>query len=414
MPDVWKKEWYLRVRDVVDTYKPDYVYSDYGNVPFRRDVGWKFLADFYNDNMAHHGGNLEAVYTGKGDNERVYTRDYENSKANDISPEPWQMDKCVGAFFYHRDMTILSVTDVLTMLIDVVSKNGNLLLDIPLKPDGTLNADEEKLLADLAGWMSVNSESIFGSRPFKVYGEGDPETGNRSRRRRQAYSAKDIRFTVKGDSLYVHTLGLPVNEVKVVAIRDASPYFRGKVQDVQLLGYPGKLDWTQGKEALVIKVPATKASDFTAVFKITGLRGLVWDGLIYPGPDGSINLGIAPAERHGANYDVIPSDRIVHTANWNAPDGYIAWKVHVPSPGTYDLMVRSSAAGGDSEVAIEVGNQTVVGTFPGTADWDDYQIAVIGSVEIKEAGAQTIKFRANDPKTWKPMNLVSVTLKRTN
>lgn len=168
MPDVWKKEWYLRVRDVVDTYKPDYVYSDYGNVPFRRDVGWKFLADFYNDNMAHHGGNLEAVYTGKGDNERVYTRDYENSKANDISPEPWQMDKCVGAFFYHRDMTILSVTDVLTMLIDVVSKNGNLLLDIPLKPDGTLNADEEKLLADLAGWMSVNSESIFGSRPFKV------------------------------------------------------------------------------------------------------------------------------------------------------------------------------------------------------------------------------------------------------
>ena len=82
--------------------------------------------------------------------------------------------------------------------------------------------------------------------------------------------------------------------------------------------------------------------------------------------------------------------------------------------GTVVALKPSVVFGTESNSKIEVGNQTVVGKFPGTADWDDYQNAVIGSVRMKETGAQTIKFRANAPKTWKPMNLVSMTLKRTN
>jgi len=412
MPDTWKKEWYLRVRDVVDTYKPDYVYSDYGNVPFRRDVGWKFLADYYNDNMTQHGGKLEAVYTGKGDNERVYVRDFENSKANDISPEPWQMDKCIGAFFYQRDMNIMPATDVLTLLVDVVSKNGNLLLDIPLKPDGTLNPDEEKLLADLARWMSVNSEAVFGSRPFKTYGENSEKKSDENNER-QKYSSNDLRFTVKGDTLYVFTMGLPSNEVIIKSLRKKSPYIKGIIQNVDLLGYPGKLKWEQGKNNMVVRLPKMKTTDLTAVLRITGLKDLKWDGLTYPGSDGSINLGINPAERHGANYDVVPSGNIVHTANWNSPDGYISWKVNVPRPGNYEIIMNSSAGSGSSDVAIEVGVETVTGNFPSTGDWEKFESKTIGKVKIKKAGSTVVKFRANDPKTWKTLNLVSLTLKPT-
>ena len=411
MPDSWKKEWYLRVRDLVDTYQPDYLYSDYGNVPFRRDVGWKLLADFYNGSIAAHAGHLEAVYTGKGDNERVYTRDFENSRANDISPEPWQMDKCVGDFFYRRDMKIMPVTDVLALLIDVVSKNGNLLLDIPLKPDGALNADEEKLLDDMAGWMKINGEALFGSRPFKIYGENGSEASTQERSTKQKFGVSDVRFTVKGDSLYVLTLGpIPEPEIRIAALRESSPYVEGKIQDVTLLGYDGQIEWSQTADALVIKTPSLEASALTGVFKISGLHGLGWDGSVYPGVDGSVTLGVTAAVPHGANYDVTPEHEVVHTDNWSAPEGHISWVVKTPKPGRYNVSVRAAAASGDSQVSLGTDGRSIIGKLPATNGWKDYQSTLIGSINVDEGGTHEISFGPSDPNSWRMVNLVSVTL----
>ena len=154
-----------------------------------------------------------------------------------------------------------------------------------------------------------------------------------------------------------------------------------------------------------------KPSDFTAVFRITGLKGLVWDGMIYPGTDGSISLGISPAGRHGAQYDVVPSGKIIHTAGWNSPLGFISWNINVPRPGNFEFIVNSSAAAGTSEIAIEVGDMITKGNIPATASWEEYRNVTIGKVLIKQAGPVTVKFHSNDPKTWKALNLASVTLK---
>ncbi len=154
-----------------------------------------------------------------------------------------------------------------------------------------------------------------------------------------------------------------------------------------------------------------KPSDLKAVFRITGLEGLVWDRMIYPGTDGSISLGISPAERHGVQYDVVPSGKKNHAAGWNSPEGFISWNINVPCPGNFELIVNSSAAAGTSEIAIKVGDMITKGNFLATASWEEFMNVTIGKVLIKQAGPVIVKFHSNNPKTWKALNLASVTLK---
>ena len=144
----------------------------------------------------------------------MWVQDLERGIMGDIRPEPWQTDTCVGDWYY--DVRIFeqhrykSATLVLQMLADIVSKNGNLLLNLPPRPDGSLDDDELKTLAELAKWMPVNGEAIFGTRPWKVFGEGpsrvDSGGFNEGKLR---YTSRDIRFTTKGRNLYALVLDWP-------------------------------------------------------------------------------------------------------------------------------------------------------------------------------------------------------------
>ncbi len=273
IPDSWKIEWYLRVRDLVDIYRPDYVYSDYGNVPFRQQVGWKLLADYYNQSIADHAGKLESVYTGKGDTQRVYVRDFESGASAGIQPEPWQMDWCINSFFYFKDLQkrpYRTADTVIRLLTDVVSKNGNLLLSIPQRPDGTLDEEEQTILADMAAWMSINGEAIFGTHPFSVYGEG-PTVVKNFRVNTLPYTPEDIRFTVKDDNLYATTLGVPRGTVTIKSLGQSSAYLKGRITDIRLLGCPDKLKWSVSLDGLIIQLPQSCPNNIAFVFKISGL-----------------------------------------------------------------------------------------------------------------------------------------------
>ena len=280
IPDSWKLEWYKRVRDLLDTYKPDYVYSDFGNVPFRHEVGWQLLANYYNTSVADHHGQLEAVYTGKGDHERAYTRDFESGTAGGVQAEPWQMDWCIGSFFYYADHKSRPYRDakmVIHLLSDVVSKNGNLLLSIPQLPDGTIDDQEEKILSDMAGWMSVNGEAIFGTRPFRTFGEGPTVIVN-FRVRELPYTPQDIRFTVKDQTLYAIVLGLPTQDLLIKSLATGSPFTTGEITDIQLLGSDAKLQWKRSADGLTVTLPAQLPNQISPVLKISGLKDLAFKG----------------------------------------------------------------------------------------------------------------------------------------
>ena len=193
-------EWFDRIKDLVDKYQPDLLYTD-GGVPFGNEIGRSLIAHLYNASIAGNGGKLEAVYNLQGQKLAKAAGCRTSSAASwpGIQPLPWQTDTSIGDWFYNRNWKYRGADWVIHMLVDIVSKNGNLLINVVQRPDGSLDPEAEQVLAEMAAWIAINGEAIYGTRPWLIYGEGpsEPEGGNF--KEDFAYTAKDIRFTTKGD-----------------------------------------------------------------------------------------------------------------------------------------------------------------------------------------------------------------------
>ncbi|WP_128915393.1 alpha-L-fucosidase [Granulicella sibirica] len=274
--------WFLRCRDLLDTYEPDMIYFDDTELPLGQ-AGLDITAHFYNSNRARHGGNLEAVVFGKEfvpQHRGAAALDLERGRSNDILPIPWQTDTCIGDWHYNRHVfenhTYKSAKTVIHMLADIVSKNGNLCLNIPLKGDGTIDSDERKVLDDLAAWMPTNGEAIFGTRPFKVYGEGPPDivsTGNFNEGKGRPYTAEDIRFTTKDGDLYAIALGWPNDgKLRIKSLARNSKLLPAEIIRAVMLGSSTPLVMERNSEALVLTLPSQKPNDIAYTFRITPNR----------------------------------------------------------------------------------------------------------------------------------------------
>jgi len=272
------ERWFLRCQELIDKYQPDVLYFDDTELPLGQ-AGLDIAAHFYNSNMKKHGGRLEAVLNSKGlspDHGGAMVLDIERGRADHILPAPWQTDTCIGQWHYRRSLfekhQYKTAETVLKMLIDIVSKNGNLMLSIPLRGDGTIDDDERKLLADLAGWMPVHEEAIFGTRPFKVFGEGQPDvrgSGNFNEQMSRAYTAEDIRFTTKGDMLYAFALAWPADgKLTIRTLAAGSEQYPREISRVGLLGGRDKLTFMRGEPGLVVTLPEQKPNEFAYALKI--------------------------------------------------------------------------------------------------------------------------------------------------
>ena len=283
VPESYKQEWFRRIKDLVDTYQPDLLYSD-GSLPFG-DYGRNLLAHFYNSNASRHGGKLEAVYNCKFNPKSEiptggwYSKDggefapgscvedLERGVQDSIKAEPWQTDTCVGDWYYKRDIKYKSTTQVVQMLADIVSKNGNLLLNFPLRSDGTLDAPQEKIVAELTEWTRLNAEAIFGTRPWRLFGEGAaPVAGGHFNEDKQRYTAEDIRFTTRDGKLYAIALAWPESgKLTIKSLAGAT------VGSVKMPGSPDALKCTRDAEGLVVELPATRPCDHAFVLRIEGV-----------------------------------------------------------------------------------------------------------------------------------------------
>lgn len=279
----WHQEWRRRIEDLVDQYHPDLLYSD-GGIPFG-DVGLGVVAHFYNDNMKQHGGKLEAVYNCKNMPENpgsggfasgTCVQDMERGVLAGVNPLPWQTDTSIADWYYNRNWKYRKADWVIHTLIDIVSKNGNLLLNVVQRPDGGLDPEVEQLLAGVGDWMGVNGEAIYGTRPWRVFGEGDVKAEGGHFKEDFAYSQKDIRFTTKGPVLYAIALGWPQDgKLIVTSLSKSSSLAEGEVSDIHLLGHEGKLEWSRTDTGLVIVLPEKRPCEHAFVFKIAGLSTAV-------------------------------------------------------------------------------------------------------------------------------------------
>ena len=218
-----------------------------------------------------------------------------------IRPYPWQTDTSIGDWYYNRNWKYRGADWVIHMLVDIVSKNGNLLINVVQRPDGSLDPEAEKVLAEMAAWIAINGEAIYETRPWLIHGEGPVRAKGGHFREDFAYTAKDIRFTSKGDNtLYAFALGWPAEGKLVIRSLAKFPGVTGKIAGVELLGHPGPLKWTHDADGLAVDLPDQKPCDYAVALKIIGedLRGFKPE-LAVPAasliqPDASGTLTLAP------------------------------------------------------------------------------------------------------------------------
>ena len=421
----YELKFYNRVMDLVDTHQPDLLYFDDGEPP--TSYGLDIAANYYNKNRHWHGGKLEAILNVKDGSSQVkqsMVLDYERGRSEKILPHPWQTDTCIGDWHYRRSLyenhQYKTTRQVVRMLVDIVSKNGNLLLNIPLRGDGTIDSDEVAFLQGMAAWMKVNSEAIFATRPWKIPGEGPVKVkgGGFSEGGEDQLTAKDFRFTTKGNVLYATAFGWP-DEGKFVVrtLASASPGLVGKIKTVSLLGSQEKLAWTQTADGLTVTSPPAKPCDHAYVLKITGLDLASSQPVAPAGPvihaqaSGTLLLTPDAADTHGsirAQGGAVPN-----LGYWDNAGDTASWSVHFDKPGTYALAAKAAAANGATAFVVSSGASTSAPiAVAGTASWDDY-LAVAGSVKVAAAGDQSVTIKPADPANWKPMNLAALTLTRT-
>jgi len=268
------EDWLARTCELVDRYRPQLVWFDWWveQVVFEPYLQ-RFAAYYYNRGV-EWGQGVVINYKNEAFPEGTAVLDIERGQLKDIRPLFWQTDTSVSrnSWGYVTDQDYKTATSLIHDLIDIVSKNGALLLNIGPRPDGTIPEPEEGILLEIGRWLAVNGEAIYGTRPWKVYGEGPAEVfeGPFQDIRRAGFTAQDVRFTTKGNMLYAIVLGWPESgEVVIRSLGAGTMLYPDAIEQVELLGAEGKVEWSRDADGLRVRLPPQRPTDAAFVLRIT-------------------------------------------------------------------------------------------------------------------------------------------------
>lgn len=264
-------KWFFRLQDLIDQYRPDFLYLDDTELPLGQ-AGLDIVAHYYNQSIAWHDGKLEAVLTAKGlsgAHRPAVVQAWERSVGGGIQERPFESDTCIGQWHYQRDIEYKTVGQIVRTFIDVVSKNGTLLLSIPQRGDGSIDDREVAFLQGFSRWIKVNGEGIFGSRPWRVFGEGPTVIPpGREAEKPLPYTQDDVRFTVKNGKLYLFVMAPPTQTLSVKALGRTARTFQA-IGEIALVGSDEPVRWQQDDDALRIECPRQLPCEEVISFRLT-------------------------------------------------------------------------------------------------------------------------------------------------
>jgi alpha-L-fucosidase len=293
--DEWVEEvkynWMLRHKELLTRYDIDFIWFDGWGFPYG-EYGKETLRTFLNHNLKKHG-KINAVIAGKIPGEKIVLKDIERGVPHELLEDPWQSISTFHDWFYKRDKESRHNTrSIIELLIDVISKNGNYMLNIELLPDGTIPYEHKSILDEFGKWVKLNSEAIYDSKPWSIFGdnlnshlkklgaenadvtdlsalkkEEDLQFNNRDRNS-IPYGHDEVRFTTKNGNLYMFVLNPGKGKIHVPSLGLKSDYKPKRIKSIELIGSELEIDFNQSNEELTIGIPEIRPNEYSVVFRI--------------------------------------------------------------------------------------------------------------------------------------------------
>lgn len=408
--------WKGKLIEVIDKYHPDLMWFDSWLDEIPDGTKMAYLAHYFNDAAKLNKG---VVVTFKQQDlpQDVAVLDLEKGRMDKLTDFAWLTDDTIsmGSWCYTKDLKIKPTRVVLHSLIDIVSKNGQLLLNISPMADGTIPPEQQKVLREMGAWLKVNGDAIYNTRPWHIFGEGptdrslpkgtfggvaDPTGG---------YSPQDIRFTRSkdGNTLYAIALGWPDESTELVIRSFAKDRLRGDltVKSVSMLGSKEKIAFELRDDGLAVTTPGNKVNDMAVVFRIETSGS-------------AVILSEADVVTLSAETAVLDGERIQkenkydrpNIGFWDNPAESVHWLVRITKAGQYLVRGEFAAASGPSKLTLRIRRTELSVDVPKTAGWDKPTQVEIGQVTFDEPGVYHLSLRPAAPETWKPVNLWQIEL----
>ncbi len=290
-----KQNWLLRHEELVTKYDVDMIWFDGYGFPYE-EYGKELCQYFINRDYQQHGV-FTKVVIGKMGNEKAVVKDIERGGANEILKQPWQGITTLRTWFYKEDIGSeykQNARTIIELLCDYMSKNGNLLLNVELLPDGTIPPAQKKILDDIGNWVNTNSEAIYASKPWKIFGdnlnsslssketylsETNLKAQEQQKKKEQfnergikapPYGHNEVRFTTNGDRLFVFVMNPEEGAIELPSLGLNSGYTPNKISSIKMLGSNKKIEFEQNNDKLILNVPAKRTNKYATVFEMKG------------------------------------------------------------------------------------------------------------------------------------------------
>ena len=266
------QDWLQRTCEIVDKYQPQLLWFDWWIQQEKFEPYLRLFAAYYYNRGAQWGKQVAINFKHHAFPEGTAVFDVERGQLAGIRAEFWQTDTSVAknSWCYTQGNEYKAVTSLVQDLVDIVSKNGALLLNVGPRADGTIPDEDQSILHEIGKWLAVNGEAIYGTRPWKIFGEGPTEIpeGQFTDTNRAAFTGQDIRFTVKGNALYATLLAWPGETATIRSLGTASGLYEGDIHSITLLGHDAPLAFSRTVDALTVSLPSNPVGEHAFVLKI--------------------------------------------------------------------------------------------------------------------------------------------------
>ena len=272
--DKWNEHWFARCWEIIEKYDPDMFNNDspYPKIDGGKGLGIKLFTDYINRDLKENNGKQTVVlsFKDKEADRSAFTYNLERGGAGEIKPEPWMWATDLSGGWFYRKTAVnkMSIPVMVGNAVDAISKNGVVMLNIALKGDGTIPEKQAAYLTAFGDFLKLNSEGIYKTRPWKVFGEGPLKVKDgRQGENKKDFSQQDIRFTTKDGVLYAFVLVPPTEDILIKTLATGG-VLEGDIASVVMMGSDEKINWTRAADGLTIKLPKALPDALVVGFKI--------------------------------------------------------------------------------------------------------------------------------------------------